>query len=432
MAKIAVVEDNDTMRAQLCGFIAQYAQESGHQLDVTAFSDGAQLVEPYRPGFDIIFLDIEMPKLGGMPTAERIRRQDPDVVLVFVTNMAQYAIRGYEVDALDFVLKPVSYYQFSTKLERALQRIQRRRGGQVALQVSGGVQLLDTDDILYLETRDRLLHYHTATDTWSVRGSLLKAEKDLVAYHFARCNQCYLVNLQYVKAVENDFVHINTDRLEISRRQRAAFLTAVAFCLPLKHRPGFRLRTLGMLLPLIGLTYVLDPAAQSTSLHELQFSLLALYVSFFVLLGMMIYACVEIDRKGALYCAMWSLLTSQTAYEGWWLAEVLFERRGTPLDIDGLPVRLAQLTIGTVFYFVICNALSRKMSYKGEYHIGPRQLTSAFFVGILFMFQAALLSSREMFEMPASIAGTVLIGQFYFLTLLYFQTEVFKKSAYRK
>lgn len=432
MAKIAVVEDNDAMRAQLCGFIAQYAQESGHQLDVTAFSDGAQLVEPYRPGFDIIFLDIEMPKLGGMPTAERIRRQDPDVVLVFVTNMAQYAIRGYEVDALDFVLKPVSYYQFSTKLERALQRIQRRRGGQVALQVSGGVQLLDTDDILYLETRDRLLHYHTATDTWSVRGSLLKAEKDLAAYHFARCNQCYLVNLQYVKAVENDFVHINTDRLEISRRQRAAFLTAVAFCLPLKHRPGFRLRTLGMLLPLIGLTYVLDPAAQSTSLHELQFSLLALYVSFFVLLGMMIYACVEIDRKGALYCAMWSLLTSQTAYEGWWLAEVLFERRGTPLDIDGLPVRLAQLTIGTVFYFVICNALSRKMSYKGEYHIGPRQLTSAFFVGILFMFQAALLSSREMFEMPASIAGTVLIGQFYFLTLLYFQTEVFKKSAYRK
>ena len=65
MAKIAVVEDNDAMRAQLCGFIAQYAQESGHQLDVTAFSDGAQLVEPYRPGFDIIFLDIEMPKLGG-------------------------------------------------------------------------------------------------------------------------------------------------------------------------------------------------------------------------------------------------------------------------------------------------------------------------------------------------------------------------------
>ena len=213
MAKIAVVEDNTAVREELCGFIAKYAQESGRKLDVTPFADGSQIVEPYRPGFDIIFLDIEMPRLGGMPTAERIRQLDPEVVLIFVTNMAQYAIRGY---------------QFSTKLERALQRIQRRRGGQVALQVGGGVQLLDTDEILYLETRDRLLHYHTTADTWSVRGSLQKAEKDLIAYHFARCNQCYLVNLRHVKGVQDDLVLVGEQRLEISRRQRTAFLGALA------------------------------------------------------------------------------------------------------------------------------------------------------------------------------------------------------------
>ena len=228
MAKIAVVEDNDAVRAELCGFIARYAQESGSQLDVTPFSDGAQVVEPYRPGFDIIFLDIEMPTLGGMPTAERIRLLDPDVVLIFVTNMAQYAVRGYEVDALDFVLKPVNYYQFSTKLARALQRIQRRRGGQITLQTPGGAQQLDTNDILYLETRDRLLHYHTADKVWSVRGSLLKSEKELAPYHFARCNQCYLVNLRHVKGVQDDLVQVGEERLEISRRQRAAFLAAVA------------------------------------------------------------------------------------------------------------------------------------------------------------------------------------------------------------
>lgn len=228
MAKIAVVEDNTAVREELCGFIAKYAQESGRKLDVTPFADGSQIVEPYRPGFDIIFLDIEMPTLGGMPTAERIRMQDPDVILIFVTNMAQYAIRGYEVDAMDFVLKPVSYYQFSTKLERALQRIRRRRGGQIALQVGGGVQLLDTDDILYLETRERLLHYHTADNTWSVRGSLLKAEKELAPYHFARCNQCYLVNLRHVRGVQDDIVQVGEERLEISRRQRTSFLAAVA------------------------------------------------------------------------------------------------------------------------------------------------------------------------------------------------------------
>lgn len=228
MPRIAVVDDQPDMRQQLCSMIDQYSRENNCMLEVTAFSDGAQVITNYRKGFDIIFLDIEMPELGGMDAAERIRTVDPDVVLVFVTNMAQYAIRGYEVDALDFVLKPVSYYQFSTKLERALQRIQRRRGGQIALQVGGGVQLLNTDDILYLETRDRLLHYHTAADTWSVRGSLQKAEKELAPYHFARCNQCYLVNLRHVTGVQNDFVQIGQEQLEISRRQRVAFLAAVA------------------------------------------------------------------------------------------------------------------------------------------------------------------------------------------------------------
>ena len=143
---------------------------------------------------------------------------------------------------------------------------------------------------------------------------------------------------------------------------------AVAFCIPLKHRPHARLRALGMLLPLLGLTYVLDPAAQSTSLHELQSSLLTLYVAFFVLLGMMIYACVEIDKKSALYCAVWSLLASQTAYECWHLVEVFFEWRGTPLDLRSLPVMLAQLAAGAFFYFVICTTLSRKTKEQNTFY----------------------------------------------------------------
>ena len=228
MLKIAVVEDQTEVRESLCQFIRQYAGEQGLQAEVEPFADGAVIAEGYQPGYDIIFLDVEMPRLGGYGAAERIRAVDPDVVLVFVTNMAQYAIRGYEVDALDFVLKPVNYYQFSTKLARALQRVQRRKGGQIALQTAGGVQLLNTEDIYWLETRDRMLHYHTSTGVWSVRSSLQNAEKQLAPYHFAKCNQCYLVNLRYVRAVQNDMVQVGEDRLEISRRQRAAFLAAVA------------------------------------------------------------------------------------------------------------------------------------------------------------------------------------------------------------
>ena len=138
MFKIAIVEDQEETRESLNRFVRQYAQEQGLQVEISLITDGAEIAEHYTPGFDIIFMDVEMPRLDGFGAAEAIRAVNADVVLVFVTNMAQYAIRGYEVDALDYVLKPVNYYQFCTKLSRAIQRVQRRRGGQVVLQLAGG------------------------------------------------------------------------------------------------------------------------------------------------------------------------------------------------------------------------------------------------------------------------------------------------------
>ena len=229
MIRIALVEDEAEVRAQLQGYVQRHTRQYGTEFAVTEFADGMELLDDYRPVYDILFLDVEMKHLDGMETARRVRELDKDVIIVFITNMAQYAIGGYAVGALDYVLKPVNYYQFCTKLSRAVQRVQRRRGGQVVLQLAGGgMQVLSTGDIYYLETHDRLLWYHTTKGEFSVRASLASAEKQLAQYHFSRCNQCYLVNLKYVKAVENDFVHVNTDHLEISRRQRAAFLTAVA------------------------------------------------------------------------------------------------------------------------------------------------------------------------------------------------------------
>ena len=229
MIRVAIVEDDAEVQGVLQEYVRRYTRQYGTEFEVTVFADGVDILEDYRAVYDIIFLDVEMKHLDGMTTAERIRQMDADVILIFITNMAQYAIRGYEVDALDYVLKPVNYYQFSTKLSRAVQRVQRRRGGQVVLQLAGGgIQLLDTADIYYLETHSRMLYYHTSKGEFAARASLQSAEKQLAEYHFVRCNQCYLVNLAYVKGIENDFALVKNDRLEISRRQRTAFLTAVA------------------------------------------------------------------------------------------------------------------------------------------------------------------------------------------------------------
>ena len=228
MLRIAVVDDEPAVRAQLCDYVQRYAEETHLPVEVTPFADGAEIAAPYKPGFDIILLDVDMPQLGGMSAAERIREQDENVVLVFVTNMAQCAIRGYEVDALDFVVKPVSYAPFSMRLARAVKRVRSRAALTISLQTNDGLQIVTVQDILWIETVDHAVLCHTKTDSFFVKSSLQNAEKLLQGQGFARCNKCYLVNLRHVKGVQDDLVQVGEERLEISRRQRAAFLAAVA------------------------------------------------------------------------------------------------------------------------------------------------------------------------------------------------------------
>lgn len=208
--------------------------------------------------------------------------------------------------------------------------------------------------------------------------------------------------------------------------------SALAFCWPLRHRKHFWGRACGMLLPLVLLAWVLDPLARSKVLWQQQLLQLLLYVSFFVLLSGMIYLCADINKKGAMYCAVWSLLIAQCAYEGWSFLEVFFIRQGHPLNMNAPGLILMQLIAGAAFFGAVYGLLARHLPYKGGYHIGPRQLISAFFIGILFMVQAAVLSDASIKSWPISMITTLVVGQFYFLTMLYFQTEMFKKAAIEK
>lgn len=93
MTRIAIVEDEAAVREQLAGYVQRYTRQYGTPFEVTEFADGMEILEDYRPQFDIIFLDVEMKHLDGMETARRIRERDGGVLIVFITNMAQYAIR---------------------------------------------------------------------------------------------------------------------------------------------------------------------------------------------------------------------------------------------------------------------------------------------------------------------------------------------------
>lgn len=227
MLRIAIVDDEDIYITQLQEYMEQYAREKKQEIQTEVFHDGRELLDGYSPRFDIILLDIEMKELNGMETAREIRKQDQEVVLVFITNMAQYAINGYEVGALDYVLKPIHYFTFSVRLERAASRVRKRQTEEILLNCQDGIRRLRADRIHYVEVQNRLLHYHTEDGVFAARGTLLGVEELFGEAHFVRCNHWYLVNLQYVSEIRKNIVVVAGDSLEISRRNKTAFLSAL-------------------------------------------------------------------------------------------------------------------------------------------------------------------------------------------------------------
>ena len=228
MYRIAVVEDDRNFVDELKTYLDQYAREEGQEFEISVFYDGAEILEDYIPRYDLILLDIEMPKVNGMDAAEKIREVDENVVLMFITNMAQYAIRGYSVGALDFVMKPITYYTFSMKIKRALKRVQKKELPSILLTLSDGVKKLEVHQIYYVEVQNRQLYYHTDEGDFVVRGSLQSAEKELPVEVFAKGNHWYLVNLMHVTAVYKNTAVVGPYELEISRRNKAGFLKALA------------------------------------------------------------------------------------------------------------------------------------------------------------------------------------------------------------
>ena len=228
MTRIAIVEDEAAVREQLAGYVQRYTRQYGTQFEVTMFTDGVEILEDYRPVYDIIFLDVEMLHLDGMETARRIRELDSDVLLIFITNMAQYAIKGYAVGALDYVLKPVPYFAFSQQLQKAVNQLAKRTRHYLAVPVDGGMRRLDAATIYYIESEGHRVHFYTEDGDFSAPGALKALEEKLTGRLFARCNSGYLVNLAQVSGVQQNTVQVGPHELQISRPKRRAFLAALA------------------------------------------------------------------------------------------------------------------------------------------------------------------------------------------------------------
>lgn len=227
MIRIAVVEDDPLYAGQLRDYLDRYAAERREKLTVTAFGDGDEIALHYAANYDVILMDIEMTFMDGMTAAEEIRRKDGEVIIIFITNAPQYAIKGYAVDALDYVLKPLSYYAFSQRMDRALSHIRNRTRRFIYVAGRDGGQKLDQSRIAYVETVGRELVYHTSDGVITAKGTMRDAEEALDARMFFRCNKGYLVNLERVDGMRGDNAVVGGEEVQISRAKKKAFLDAL-------------------------------------------------------------------------------------------------------------------------------------------------------------------------------------------------------------
>lgn len=227
MIHIALVDDEVENRKQFLSYLHQYEKESGQQFRISVFSDGDEILASYKADYDLILMDIAMRFMDGMTAAEEIRKLDSEVVIIFITNMPQYVMKGYAVDAMDYVLKPVNYYAFTQRIERAISRMSRRREQYIPVPIKGGVQKLALSEIRYVEVQDHDLLYHMKNGNILTRGPLSEVETRLDPNRFFRCNKYCLVNLSYVDSFQNNDILIGEDHIQVSRARKKAMLDAL-------------------------------------------------------------------------------------------------------------------------------------------------------------------------------------------------------------
>ena len=198
MYQIAIVEDEEIYAKLLEEYIHRYEKDSLHQFKIRHYRDGAEIAEKYRGGFDIILMDIQMTIMGGMTAAELIRKRDPEVLIIFITNRSDYAVRGYEVDALDYVVKPVEYFSFSQKLDRAVSRRGRSRDRHIMIHSDGGMYKLSASRILFVESERHNVHFYTTAGKLTSRMNMHEVEELLRGFGFYRCGKGYIINLDKI------------------------------------------------------------------------------------------------------------------------------------------------------------------------------------------------------------------------------------------
>ena len=192
------------------------------QYKITVFQNGMNFLDDYKGDCDLIFMDIAMPHMDGLETAAALRKRGDNTCLIFITSMAQYALKGYEVNAFDFLVKPLAYELFCIKFEKALSHIDRSEAYYI--KIPNGAKKVSPGQITYIESNKHYLEFHVHGDVYKMRGTMKEIQEYFLASHFALVNSSILVNLSMVDEWKGNEIKAAGQTFVLSQKYKKEFL----------------------------------------------------------------------------------------------------------------------------------------------------------------------------------------------------------------
>ena len=220
MVRTAIVDDEEQDYQIIREYLEKFYSENGIEYEIVRFSEGVSFLS--ESGFDLVFLDIEMPLMNGIEVARKFREKDQSCALIFITNMIQYAIKGYEVDAIDYVVKPIQYTRFETLMKKTMRMIGENKKQEIVVKTKGGMTKIAVDSIRFIEIKDHLLIYDTDDGEVEVWGTLGGVLKSLPPKMFVRCSNSVIINVKKIVSIDRDEVVLEgvKRRIPISRSKK--------------------------------------------------------------------------------------------------------------------------------------------------------------------------------------------------------------------